>query len=84
MRGEAVRITAKGQVTIPQAVREAAGLLPNTDVDFVIDDGTVRIVKSTSSKRLTRGARAIQQLRRHGRHVSMTTDEIMVLTRDER
>ena len=78
-----MRITSKGQVTIPQAVREAAGLLPNTEVDFVVDDGTVTIVKSAGSKRPTRGARAVQQLRRHGRHISMTTDEIMALTRDE-
>jgi AbrB family looped-hinge helix DNA binding protein len=78
-----VRITSKGQVTIPQAVREAAGLLPNTEVDFVIDEGTVTIVKSKGSKRPTRGARAVQQLRRHGRRVSMTTDEIMALTRDD-
>ena len=34
-----MRITSKGQVTIPQAVRESAGLLPNTEVDIVLEDG---------------------------------------------
>ena len=29
-----MRITSKGQVTIPQAVREKAGLLPHTEVEF--------------------------------------------------
>jgi len=29
-----VRITSKGQVTIPQHIREKAGLLPNTEVQF--------------------------------------------------
>jgi hypothetical protein len=28
-----VRITSKGQVTIPQEIREKAGLLPHTEVD---------------------------------------------------
>ena len=29
-----MRITSKGQVTIPQHIREKAGLLPNTEVQF--------------------------------------------------
>ena len=29
-----MRITSKGQVTIPQAIRENAGLLPHTEVAF--------------------------------------------------
>ena len=29
-----MRITSKGQVTIPQAIREKAGLLPHTEVEF--------------------------------------------------
>ena len=31
-----MRITSKGQVTIPQELREQFGLLPNTEVDFVV------------------------------------------------
>ena len=41
-----MRITSKGQVTIPQAVREHAGLLPNTEVEFVIDGDLVFLVRS--------------------------------------
>ena len=79
--GREMRITSKGQVTIPQAVREETGLLPNTEVEFVVDDGTVRIVKTTGVARPSRGATAIRRLReRHGR-IAMTTDEIMALTR---
>jgi AbrB family looped-hinge helix DNA binding protein len=33
----AMRITTKGQVTIPQDVRERAGLMPGTDVAFEIE-----------------------------------------------
>jgi AbrB family looped-hinge helix DNA binding protein len=79
-----MRITSKGQVTIPQAIREQTGLLPNTEVDFIVDDGAVRIVKSASPRRASRGARAVHRLREHGGRVEMTTDEIMALTRGDR
>ena len=36
-----MRITSKGQVTIPQDIREKAGLLPNTEVEFKIVKGRV-------------------------------------------
>ncbi|MBP6678968.1 MAG: AbrB/MazE/SpoVT family DNA-binding domain-containing protein, partial [Paracoccus sp.] len=40
-----MRITTKGQVTIPQDVRDFAGFQPGTDVEFLIgDDGVVRVV----------------------------------------
>ena len=35
-----MRITSKGQVTIPQHIREKLGLLPNTEVEFEIDRDT--------------------------------------------
>lgn len=78
-----MRITSKGQVTIPQAIREAAGLLPDTDVDFILDDDGVRIVRAASSRRPDRGRRAVDLLRRQRGRVSMSTNEIMALTRGE-
>ena len=78
-----MRITSKGQVTIPQAVRERTGLLPNTDVEFVIDGDDVRIVKAVSSVRPSRGTRAVQRLRGSGSRIRMSTDEILALTRGE-
>jgi AbrB family looped-hinge helix DNA binding protein len=36
-----MRITSKGQVTIPQEIREQCGLLPHTQVRFVVEDGRV-------------------------------------------
>jgi AbrB family looped-hinge helix DNA binding protein len=78
-----MRITSKGQVTIPQAVREQIGLLPNTEVEFIVEDGSVRIVKLTRSKRSTRGALAVERLRSAGGHVTLTTDQLMALTRHE-
>lgn len=75
-----MRITSKGQVTIPQEIRERAGLLPNTEVEFVFEKNGVRIVKARNSRRPTRGAMAVEALR-HAGGVSMSTDEIMALTR---
>ena len=78
-----MRITSKGQVTIPQSVREQLGLLPETEVEFVVERRGVRIVKARESRRQARWARAVQRLRQGAGHVSMSTDEIMALTRGE-
>jgi AbrB family looped-hinge helix DNA binding protein len=79
-----VRITSKGQVTIPADIREAAGLLPHTEVDFEIHDGMVRIVRyDAPKKKPSRGAQIVAHLRAHKGDISMTTDEIMALTRGD-
>jgi AbrB family looped-hinge helix DNA binding protein len=77
-----MRITSKGQVTIPVAIREKAGLLPGTEVDFELADDSVRIVRAKTPKGETRGERAVRLLRGSGSG-KMTTDEIMALTRGE-
>jgi AbrB family looped-hinge helix DNA binding protein len=78
-----MRITSKGQVTIPQGIRERTGLLPNTEVEFLEDETGVRIVKATARRRPSRGAVAVRRLRDHGSTISMSTDEIMALTRGD-
>jgi AbrB family looped-hinge helix DNA binding protein len=77
-----VRITSKGQVTIPVAIRERAGLLPETEVDFVFDGKSVRIVRAKASRKGGRGARVVAHLQGRG-DVAMSTDEIMALTRSD-
>ncbi|WP_434618645.1 AbrB/MazE/SpoVT family DNA-binding domain-containing protein [Arthrobacter sp. A5] len=76
-----MRITSKGQVTIPQALRNEFGLLPETDVEFVADGDGVRIVKAKARKP-DRADRAMELLRGSAK-TRMTTDEIMALTRGE-
>lgn len=78
-----MRITSKGQVTIPQPIREAAGFLPETEVEFELDDGAVRIVKADRAKKLTRGQMIVERLRRHPGQIKLSTDEIMALTRGD-
>ncbi len=76
-----MRITTKGQVTIPQDVREQAGLMPGTDVEFEVEAGFVRLVKATpGSGRLTRGQKLVERLRGRGDY-KMSTDEVVALMR---
>jgi AbrB family looped-hinge helix DNA binding protein len=77
-----MRITSKGQVTIPQEIREKAGLLPNTEVEFEFDGRVVRLRKAKARARGGRGAALIERMRARG-DVKLTTDEIMALTRSK-
>ena len=45
MRRNSMRITTKGQVTIPIEIRKKLGLLPNSEVEFEIVGNAVRIRK---------------------------------------
>jgi len=77
-----MRITSKGQVTIPVEIRERLGLLPNSKVDFEVVGNSVRIKKARGRNRHGRGRSIVEHLR--GKATSgMTTDEIMALTRGE-
>ena len=74
-----MRVTTKGQVTIPQHIREKLGILPATEIEFVEEKDRVYIVKKedpgnrNSKFRKLRGVATIK----------MTTDEIMALTRKD-
>lgn len=74
-----MRITSNGQVTIPKAIREKSGLLPDTDVEFEIVGGSV--ILKPAGRRTKRAERAIARLRGTLKHVRMSTDQIMALTR---
>lgn len=73
-----MRVTSKGQVTIPIQIREQLGLLPNTEVAFQVDGDAVRIVRTRT--RQGRGRSIVANLRGRGT-TGLTTDEIMALTR---
>jgi AbrB family looped-hinge helix DNA binding protein len=77
-----MRITTKGQVTIPQEIRNQLGLLPHTEVEFEIAGDHARIRKARRTSVGARGRMAIQAL--SGKtDTRMSTDEIMALTRGE-
>jgi AbrB family looped-hinge helix DNA binding protein len=73
-----VRLTSKGQLTIPIDIREQLGLLPGTPVDFAVEGDAVKITRAAD--REGRGERMVRALRGGG-DVDLSTDEIMALTR---
>ena len=77
-----MRVTSKGQVTIPVEIRERLGLLPNSEVEFEVEGNTVRIRKARGRRASGRGRSLVQHLK--GKATSgMTTEEIMALMRAE-
>lgn len=76
-----MRITSKGQVTIPQHIREQTGLLPDTEVAFEVVRG--RVILKPLGKRTSPGQRAVSRLRGSLRPLKRSTDQLMALTRGE-
>jgi AbrB family looped-hinge helix DNA binding protein len=75
-----MRITSKGQVTIPQEIREKAGLLPNTEVEFHYDGRSVRVAPMRRRTKSARGEAMVERLRGSAT-MPMSTDEILKLMR---
>ncbi|HEU5105633.1 MAG TPA: AbrB/MazE/SpoVT family DNA-binding domain-containing protein [Solirubrobacterales bacterium] len=77
-----MRITSKGQVTIPKGIRDEFGLLPGTEVEFVADEGQVKVRKLEGGR--DRGREIVDHLRRaSGGDIPLSTEEIMRMTRGE-
>ncbi len=75
-----MRVTSKGQVTIPVEVRDKLGILPHAEVDFEVHGNTVRLMKVPTKRAGGRGASVVRRLRGSA-DVRMSTDEILALTR---
>jgi len=75
-----MKVTSKGQVTIPQEIRQQLGILPNCEVEIVQENGYAIIRKKATSPK--RGRLFVDNLRGKG-NVKMTTDQILELTRGE-
>ena len=73
-----MRVTDKGQVTIPKELRDALGIGAGTEVEFERRRDTIVVRKAKTGSH--RGQRLAARLRGRG-DVAMTTDEIMALTR---
>ena len=72
-----MRVTTKGQVTIPQHIRERLGITPHSEVDFVVEEGKVILVKKGAAED------GLFDRFKGVATVKMTTDEIMALTRGD-
>jgi len=73
-----MRISSKGQVTIPADIRKRAGLVSGTEVEVRFDGAAVTIVRVKSPI----GTERVARMKGTG-DIAMTTDEIMALTRGE-
>ena len=78
-----MRVTSKGQVTIPIAIREKVGIYPDTEVEFGLRGDTVTIRKVVKNdRRRSRGEEIVARARGTGSvNLELTTDQIMALTR---
>jgi AbrB family looped-hinge helix DNA binding protein len=76
-----MRVTSKGQVTIPKEIRDEFGLLPGTEVEFVREAGKVEVRRLAGR---SRGDEIVERLQKAaGGDIPMSTEEIMRLTRGE-
>lgn len=73
-----MRVTEKGQVTIPKELRDALGIGAGTEVEFERADDTIVVRKVDGG--VTRGRQLVERLRGRG-DVRLSTAEIMALTR---
>jgi antitoxin PrlF len=73
-----MRVTSRGQVTIPLAVRERLGIKPGSEVDFELDARGARLVRAETAK-----GRGIVRGMRGRATVAMSTDEILSHTRGD-
>jgi len=74
-----MRVTTKGQVTIPQHIREKLGIVPATDIEFVEEKDRVYIVKKEGPQNPSKKFKKLRGIAT----LKMTTDEIMALTRND-
>lgn len=75
-----MKVTTKGQVTIPLPIREKAGIAPGSEVEFHEKKGRIYLRKVENSGR---GEDLVRRMAGQGA-VGMTTDEILALTRGRR
>jgi AbrB family looped-hinge helix DNA binding protein len=75
-----MRVTSKGQVTIPRDIRRKLGISAASEVDFVVEGNTVILRAGRGEP--SSGKRLVDSLRGRAT-VKMSTDEIMALTRGE-
>ena len=81
-----MRLTSKGQVTIPQGIREQAGLAPGSEVEFQFNNGRVWLEKVESDQihlrqRILATINEVAGSTTANRN--LRTDDILRMTRDE-
>ena len=82
-----MRVSEKGQITIPKHVREQAGIMPNSEVAIRLEDGRV-IVEAVNGNetrsmkaRMARFLESLDKLEGTG-DPAISADDVMRATRD--
>lgn len=81
-----MRVSTKGQVTIPKPLRDRIGIRPGSEVDFGIEGDaiTLRRAKARGRPGPSRGERLVEAIRGTAtRNRDLSTDEIMKLLRGD-
>lgn len=78
-----MNVTIKGQITIPQALRERFGLLPGTEVEFVAEGDALRIKPRKRGRRAATPFDAWLTKAAGSASTKLTTDQIMAMTRGQ-
>jgi len=78
-----MKITSKGQVTIPNEFRHKYGLLPHMEVEFKERKGNLCLIRAKKGPGDARGEQIIRRMRA-AKTLKMTTEEIMAVTRGYR
>ena len=82
-----MRVTSKGQVTIPRDLRELAGIEPNSEVIFSIEGGKLVLSPKNGKQeiedrgRLDRFLQALRRLEGPGDQ-AIDAEDLMSMTRD--
>lgn len=82
-----MRVTSKGQVTIPRDLRELAGIEPNSEVIFTIEDGKLVVSpkktgqQGVERERLQAFMRSLDVMEGTGDQ-TIDADALMTMTRD--
>ena len=74
-----MRVTTKGQVTIPKPIREKLGITSNSEVDFIEENSRVYLIKLTTPSPRKNPFRRLRGVST----AKMSTDEIMALIRSD-
>jgi AbrB family looped-hinge helix DNA binding protein len=78
-----MKVTVKGQITIPISLRERFGLNPGTEVEFVASEGVLLVKpRKENGKAASASERWLSKAAGSARP-GTSTDEIMAITRGE-
>lgn len=73
-----MKVTEKGQVTLPKKLRDKYGITPSTEIEFIERDGMIVIVKKAATSALYR----FRGIAANKKGLPRRTDEFLTMLRD--